>query len=467
MSLKFHYHKDLPKPTPSREEYLKNQVIKLQNIFQPEQKSKEWYELRDTMLTASDWGTILGENHYVNSNDGVLLKKCGDTDNFVYNDAMKWGNKYEQVAVIVYEHRNQTKVHEFGCLRHPYFYFLGASPDGITTDGVMLEIKCPSSREITGDPPPHYWCQVQGQLEVCELDRCDFLECRFKEYNNEEEYLEDFFEEETEQTKNYKLNKFGHEKGLVAEFYRKNDKTFYYDYSPACLLGEELEKWKSEIIKKHEGEDRNKNITFSTFAYWYLEKVSCVPIYRNQEWFHQKRIDLEEFWNKVLHYRKVGLDKLKEDLQNKKNQKKNERDAKKMSKKEDDKTNKKSKTAKDAKDAKDAKESIYLDMNNFVYNTETGETRNTLPNNELMTVQIVSSSKKTSTKKTSKDQNKDANKKEESLFDDDPKIDFTNQSFFKDTTNELDTTELDSITMSSDEEDNITTIDFTNKSYFF
>ena len=38
MSLKFYYHKDLPKPTPSREEYLKNQVIKLQNIFQREQK---------------------------------------------------------------------------------------------------------------------------------------------------------------------------------------------------------------------------------------------------------------------------------------------------------------------------------------------------------------------------------------------------------------------------------------------
>jgi hypothetical protein len=254
------------------------------------------------------------------------------------------------------------------------------------------------------------------------------------------------------------INKFGHEKGLVAEFYRKNDKTFYYDYSPVCLLGEELEKWKSNIIKKHEGEDTNNNITFSTFAYWYLEKVSCVPIYRNQEWFHQKRVDLEEFWNKVLHYRKVGLNKLKEDLQDKKNQKKNERDAKKSSKKDDEKINKKSKIA------KDPRESIYLDMNNFVFNTETGEKRNTLPNNELMTVQIVSSSKKTSTKKTTKDSNKDANKKEESLFDDEPKIDFTNQSFFKDTTT-LDTT-LDS-TMSSDEEDNITKIDFTNKSYFF
>jgi putative phage-type endonuclease len=358
MSLKFHYHKDLPKPTPAREEYLQNQVFRLRNIFQPEQKSKEWYELRDTMLTASDWGTILGENHYVNSNDGVLLKKCGDADNFVYNDAMKWGNKYEQVAVIVYEHRNNVKILEFGCLRHPFFYFLGASPDGITTDGVMLEIKCPSSREITGDPPPHYWCQVQGQLEVCELDRCDFLECRFKEYNNEQEYLEDYFENEEygQIKKNYFLNRFGHEKGIVVEFYKKADKTFYYDYSPVYSVDNDLEEWKLNIIQKHE----NDNVMFSTFYYWYLEKVSCVPIYRNQEWFHVKRIDLEDFWNKVLHYRKVGLDKLKEDLQNKKNQKKLEKEIKKNEKEREKGEKKPSKKAKTTDNA------IYLDMNDFV-----------------------------------------------------------------------------------------------------
>ena len=112
----------------------------------------------------------------------------------------------------------------------------------------------------------------------------------------EEEYLHDFFQAEqtdhSEQTKNYKLNKFGHEKGLVVEFFKKNDKTFYYDYSPVCLLGEELEKWKSDIIKKHE---TDKNILFSSFAYWYLEKVSCVPIYRNQEWFNKARISQEAF----------------------------------------------------------------------------------------------------------------------------------------------------------------------------
>jgi putative phage-type endonuclease len=317
MSLIFYYDKDLPKTTPLRQEYLRNQVIKLKNIFQPAQKSKEWYEMRNGMLTASDWGTILGENHYVSNNNTVLLNKCGD-DNFVTNPAMEWGNKYEDVAVKVYEYRNNKTILEFGCLRHPFISFLGASPDGITPDGIMLEIKCPSSRKITGTPPSHYWCQVQGQLEVCELDRCDFIECSFKEYS-EEEYLNDNYNND------FKLNKFGNEKGLVAEFYNKDSKKFYYDYSPVCIIGEELENWKKSILEKHISE----NIIFSCFSYWYLEEVSCVPIYRNQEWFQKAKIELEKFWNEVLKYRKLGLEKLKEDIQTKKNIIKNEKLVKK------------------------------------------------------------------------------------------------------------------------------------------
>lgn len=333
MSLIFNYSKDLPKVTLLKEEYLRNQVIKLKNIFQPEQKSKEWYEMRNKMLTASDWGTVLGENHYSNSNE-VLKKKCGD-DKFITNAAMQWGNKYESVAVLIYEHRNNVNVLEFGCLQHPFIPFLGASPDGITPDGIMLEIKCPTSRKITGIPPSYYWCQVQGQLEVCELDRCDFLECSIKEYdaeNGEEEYFNDHF------NGNNFLNKFGNEKGVVAEFYRKSTKTFVYYYSKIGLMGEELENWKKEIVDQNITSD----IIFWSFSYWYLEEVSCVPIYRNQEWFYNAKPKLEEFWNKVIKYRDLGLSKLLEDIQKEKDDKK---DIKKKLK--DDNMNKKQKKIKE------------------------------------------------------------------------------------------------------------------------
>jgi hypothetical protein len=56
----------------------------------------------------------------------------------------------------------------------------------------MLEIKCPVTREIKttgkliGDMCPfYYYCQVQQQLICCELDVCDFWQCKLIEYKNE------------------------------------------------------------------------------------------------------------------------------------------------------------------------------------------------------------------------------------------------------------------------------------------
>lgn len=335
-SLKFNYDKDLPKASNFKQEYLINQVTLLKEIPQHIQKSQGWYEMRNTLISASDWGTILGMNHYSNSNS-VLLKKCGE-DNFIKNAAMDWGNKYEDVAISIYEYRNQVKVSDFGCIRHPNISFLGASPDGITDDGIMLEIKCVVSREITGIPPEHYWCQVQGQLEICELDRCDFLECKFLEYNNETEYLEDNYEE------NIYLNKYGYEKGVIAEFYRKDDKTLFFNYSPVNIIGDNLNKWKKSIVEKN----INENIIFSCFYYWYLLEVSCVPIYRNQEWFNNTALpNLEIFWNKVLKYRELGLNILKRDLENEKLEKNRIKDEKKKKDKEDKTISKKQKKIKD------------------------------------------------------------------------------------------------------------------------
>jgi putative phage-type endonuclease len=297
MNLQFIYDKDLEKPSELKLDYLRKQVKKLKDTHQPVQKSKEWYEMRNGLLTASDWGDILdGKN-------SVLKKKCGD-DTFIGGAAIDWGNKYEQVANKIYEHRNNVEVLEFGCLKHPYIDFLGASPDGITHNGIMVEIKCPYSREITGIPKSNYWTQVQGQLEVCDLDRCDFIECCIKEYDNEKEYIEDNF------NNNYELNQYGNEKGVIMEFYKKSDKTYFKIYSPLNIINEKLEEWKNNTLEQYITFD----IIFFGYTYWWLKEVSCIPIYRNQEWFNNSKYELKLYWNKILKYRELGLDRLKEDI---------------------------------------------------------------------------------------------------------------------------------------------------------
>ena len=55
----------------------------------------------------------------------------------------------------------------------------------------MLEIKNIVNRKIDGNPKPEYWIQMQLQMEVCDLDECDFLETQFIEYENESEFKKD------------------------------------------------------------------------------------------------------------------------------------------------------------------------------------------------------------------------------------------------------------------------------------
>ena len=296
-NLKFHLDKDLEQVSPERQEELRKQVEFLKKQPQPEQRTQPWYDMRNGMVTASDWGTILGDNPYSNVKE-LILKKCGHERPFPDNPAIRWGVKYEDVAIQIYEARNNTKVVEYGLIQHPEFSYLGASPDGITDNGVMVEIKCPSKRQITGKPPLYYYDQVQGQLEVCRLDRCDFLECNLAEYILEEDYFADNYEGDYTKTKDNK------EKGFTLEFLDKKTKKYKFEFGPLGLNKADMMEWTTKILN-----DKYKNDTQYIYAgpsFWKLIDVSCIPIYRDKEWFKAAHVGLKKFWNTVCTYRQNG-----------------------------------------------------------------------------------------------------------------------------------------------------------------
>tara|TARA_B100001964_G_scaffold239445_1_gene306898 strand:+ start:138 stop:1379 length:1242 start_codon:yes stop_codon:yes gene_type:complete len=307
--LKFNLNSELEKPSKERLDYLRKQVKHLQTLPHHEQRSPEWFKFREGLLTASDWGTVLGNNKY-SKPDKVLINKCDKNAKFYGNAATEWGKKYEEVANKIYEARNNVSVIEFGCIKHPTVDFLGASPDGITPDGVMVEIKCPYRRKIIGIPPKYYEDQVRGQLEVCKLDRCDFLECKLEE-TEEDSYFSSNYDGD------YTKNKFGLEKGIVAVYLDRKMGNVVFDYSELGINREELEIWKKNI--KYYG---NIDYIFSHFSYWNLLEVSCIPIYREDSWFDENLPILRKFWDQVLYYRNEGLDKLNADLKKKKEDKK-------------------------------------------------------------------------------------------------------------------------------------------------
>ena len=269
----------------------------LQKIPQFEQRSQEWYDLRKGMITASDIATVTSDNPYQKPIT-VLRKKCGLDDKFTGNKFTEWGVKYEQIATMIYEIDYKTKVIEFGLIQHPYISFLGASPDGITGDGVMLEIKCPYVRDLKpeiehGGVPHYYWIQVQIQLEVCNLEYCDFQQCKLYEYKDKEEYNEDNFD--------------GYKGCVVNE--RLDNYKLKYIYPPSLTMSDsELEEW----LKQYEDEDKY----FVTW--WKLTNMLYTRLPRDRQWFCEKLPVIESFWKDVLYYRRHGNDEIKPKKRNKK-----------------------------------------------------------------------------------------------------------------------------------------------------
>lgn len=180
----------------------------LKNIILPEQRSEEWFKMRNDKITASDIACAIGMNKYEPEYNIILKKTLGAE--FNPNKACYHGKKFERPATMIYQYRLNVQVDDFGLLGHKIYSFLGASPDGICNKfkldgkhlskyvGRMLEIKCPLSREIKMEGPIkdwicpiYYWIQVQMQLESCDLDECDFWQCNISEYETRDEFIKD------------------------------------------------------------------------------------------------------------------------------------------------------------------------------------------------------------------------------------------------------------------------------------
>jgi len=165
------------------------QVQYLLQLPQHPQRSKEWFAQRKDRLTASDIDTILGRNPYAKPNE-VLFKKCNLPKPFIGNQATLHGQKYENEALDVFCKLYNKVNQEVGLLPHSTIDWLAGSPDGITNDGIVLEVKCPLRRQIVmGKIPKYYYAQIQINLEICNLDQGIFIEYRPAFMNETNKYL--------------------------------------------------------------------------------------------------------------------------------------------------------------------------------------------------------------------------------------------------------------------------------------
>jgi putative phage-type endonuclease len=152
-----------------------------------EQRSQEWLDLRDNMITASDIASAIGENHY-ESVDAFIKKKVLKTK-WAGNAATQHGTLLEPFVRDLYDQTTGRKSHEIGLVRHRTYTWLGASPDGVTEDGLLIEIKCPLTRKIEAKVPKHYLPQVQLQLEITDLEECDFIQFKPQTDDKPQEFV--------------------------------------------------------------------------------------------------------------------------------------------------------------------------------------------------------------------------------------------------------------------------------------
>ena len=152
-------------------------VIELYSRPFYKQGTELWLEQRKNFLTASDVAGVLG-NCIFKDRKTVFGQKVETQPPEFQNVAMKHGTDTEPEARKIYEQITGKTVIQFGLLSgSTSFQFLAASVDGITTDGIVVEIKCPYSRDIIqGEMPDYYRDQVQTQLEVVGLDVAHYFE---------------------------------------------------------------------------------------------------------------------------------------------------------------------------------------------------------------------------------------------------------------------------------------------------
>ena len=300
-------HFDIEIKTQSDNDSLAKKIDYLRSIPQPIQRTPEWYKFRHNLITASNAYKAFESQSTINQ---LIYEKCqplklsneeDDKPKMTnLNTPLHWGQKYEPLSVILYEDLYNTKVEDFGCIPHSVHTFLGASPDGIVVDvnsdryGRMLEIKNVVSREITGIPKKEYWIQMQLQMEVCDLDECDFLETKFTEYPDTNSFFSD----------GYEKSEKGETKGSIMYFNTQESKPFYL-YKPQHITKyEDINQWEEEMVEVYQ----QKKMVWIKNIYWKLERMSCVLVLRNKDWFKNNVKQIEKVWSIIKQERITGFE---------------------------------------------------------------------------------------------------------------------------------------------------------------
>ena len=199
-----------------------------------------WKTEKQKRLTASNFGQICKLTERANASK---IAKSYLAVKELHCAAVQHGRSYESVAVSKYEKQTGNKTQQCGlfvCKQYPY---LGATPDRVVAENLLLEVKCPFSAKdsmISAQTVPYltdangslqldtthnYYYQVQGQLLCTGASAVDFVVYTLNDIFTVRIFRDDEFIDQMA----VKLNKFFTEyfrQAVLDKFVLHN----YYDY---------------------------------------------------------------------------------------------------------------------------------------------------------------------------------------------------------------------------------------------
>lgn len=238
-----------------------------------EQRTPEWFKARIGKVTGSNIGAILGCDPYRKPKDvlrTMVRSHHGAESEFQGNIATRYGNQFESYAQADFELETGLSVEEVGLIVHPEHDWLAASPDGLTDDDGVLEIKCPYGKRESNDflsyiDLPHYFSQMQIEMAVTGRKHCHFYQWSSKGSRVElVEFSQVWFDDKLPKLKEFYdlfLSEIDNEAHLTALVQTKEAQALADRYNQAKAKAdeakEEMEQAKKELIAIADGNKTN------------------------------------------------------------------------------------------------------------------------------------------------------------------------------------------------------------------
>lgn len=250
-----------------------------------------------------------------------LWKSRHGLDDFKGNEATQWGNQLESTALLIYELLFDTKCHELGILPDAEHQWLYISPDAITENGFMVEIKCPLWRALkdNGWMSREYWAQTQLQLRVCnswpagQKFKLHFCQNKFLQYKSAKEYLsEPYCNPELLQNhlkKNRRDIAMNRQKRiwlftmpLKGAIIKLSSTTSIPPPSNLLSTGDEMVVWAlrtsraarviAKFILQHKFKKESQDLSHITPMFWWHRKMTVTLIDEDTKWFNHVKDEM-------------------------------------------------------------------------------------------------------------------------------------------------------------------------------